>query len=100
LALKSHEGSNIPELIIPEIINHLKNNDTISVKESIKEQMNIIRDIWPVLYGDAVENYSKLPNSSKIYSTLKENFIPLDDYCENLIAIGLVIIDYGDKNNF
>lgn len=86
---KIHKTGETPEFLLNQVIQYLKDNDTVSIRETIKKEWKRIRDQWYEKY----DNYQERSTESQV--CLDE----FDEYCNSITAIGLVLIEF-DNNDF
>lgn len=91
-----HKTGETPEFIINQIIEQLKDNDEVSLLETIKNQWKGIREAWYDKYLDLNDKFieSRAKSQEEMYNVLEGCFTEFEEYCNVITAIGLVLIEF------
>jgi NAD-dependent SIR2 family protein deacetylase len=95
-----HKTGDTPEFMLNQIVQYIKANDKISIQETLKKQWKILREYWYKNYYDNIEKYKSAREISQEekYSVLTSIFNEFEEYCNVIIAIGLILIEFSDDS--
>lgn len=99
---QTHETGETPEFLIQQMKEYIQKSDNIGFRDTLKKQINNLRDHWEKIYNQNDEEYQEASKSSEkeAMKVAMAGFKEFEILADVICAMGLVLIEYGADDFF